>query len=731
LSGNTIEMIIKVATDKAVGEIRKFSGSFGTHLKGVVNHAKNLGSRLINLKTIALSAFAGWGISRLIGEWEKLSGIQEKAEATLNQAMISMGRYTKAYSQSILDVASALQKQTTFGDEAILQGAKFLQTYSAISSDVMPRVMAAMTDLAALQGGDMTSAANMLGKASMGMTGELRRVGITVDDATFKSEGFLGVLAQIEQQVQGQAAALRSTKAGGLEAFGNVVGDIKEKVGLFVSSLKAVVAGALLPMVQELNDKFEQLKTSGKLDEWARNWGAKVVEVGASVIETIGKIPTTFLEVKRAAAIAGMGIEALGAAAVDVAAVVAASVNPYWAVKVAINGYRETFPILAAMRDNIDAAGFALGEMAHDAENALMEESKFGNEADKVAAKLRNLAEQIRKTGTEAARPIMPQIVPQVDYKTAEEVLDEILAYYGEIADGIENDPIEPLIRPRFDSEGFEREAARAGEAVSSAVQKIYSGAMETANTVNAAALRGSGMAGAAGWNTRVQGISNPAEYVMGSFQSGTERVPRTGLYELHEGEKVTPEREAKAEKEKVSVFEHIRELISSRVSQTSTLIREAMPQASYAGGTDYVPKTGIYELHQGEKVVPAKEARAEKEKVSVFERIRELVSSRVSQTSTLIREAMPQASYAGGTDYVPRTGLYELHEGEKVVPEREVRAEKAAPSITQRITLQFLGGIKIVAGSLESAENIARKLDGELAKLIRYNRSAIPAALQ
>lgn len=40
-------------------------------------------------------------------------------------------------------------------------------------------------------------------------------------------------------------------------------------------------------------------------------------------------------------------------------------------------------------------------------------------------------------------------------------------------------------------------------------------------------------------------------------------------------------------------------------------------PLASYKNGTDYVPKTGNYKLHEGEKVVPADENPANEESVN------------------------------------------------------------------------------------------------------------------
>ena len=71
-------------------------------------------------------------------------------------------------------------------------------------------------------------------------------------------------------------------------------------------------------------------------------------------------------------------------------------------------------------------------------------------------------------------------------------------------------------------------------------------------------------------------------------------------------------------------------------------------PLASYKDGTDFVPKTGVYKLHEGERVTPAI----------------------IGGTNNNLR------SYKDGTDYVPKTGPAILHEGEKVTPAKDNMAD-------------------------------------------------------
>ena len=218
---------------------------------------------LFSLRNLVIGGLGFYGLNRLMGSLIRAWGEQEKAVIGLRTAMISMGRYTPELMQKYLDLAVSLQKVTTFGDEAIIQGLKMMQTYKDITDDVMPRAARAMLDLAALMGRDVVGAANMLGKASMGLTGELRRVGITVDEGTYQAEGFLGVLKQIEEQVRGQAEALGTTGVGALERFGNAWVDVKERIGKVVTEAIRPLAEATTTVLFSLTDGID--KSSAKI----------------------------------------------------------------------------------------------------------------------------------------------------------------------------------------------------------------------------------------------------------------------------------------------------------------------------------------------------------------------------------------------------------------------------------------------------------------------------------
>jgi hypothetical protein len=237
-------------------------------LKGVTGDFEKLdktahktGSTLQTLKShwAAMgAAISALGLYKVIGEMEELIALaetQRKSVAGMETVMRSMGRYTPEMSKELQDFAAGLQEVTNFGDEATLQGTKFLLTYKDITDDLLPRSIITMQDLAAMMGGDMKQAANMLGKASMGMTGELRKTGVTVDAATFKSQGYLGVLEEIEKQVSGQAAAMREPWA----QSANVIDDAKESLGGFVGIAFEDYANDMIRLLPQISKSWQEV----------------------------------------------------------------------------------------------------------------------------------------------------------------------------------------------------------------------------------------------------------------------------------------------------------------------------------------------------------------------------------------------------------------------------------------------------------------------------------------
>lgn len=275
--------------NKGLKNTEKTAKKASRALAGFGRGIKSVGKAMFSLK----SAIAGVGITLLARNLIQASNEQAKAVEGLNAALIAMGRYTPELSTKLQDVATGLQGLTNYGDEATIEGQKFLVTYRNITDDLLPRTSKVMVDLAALMGGDVAQAANLLGKASLGMVGSLKRVGVDVSQSTFDLEGYAGVLAQIETQVSGQAEAQRKA-TGSLIAMGNSFGDLKEKAGDVLKLALEPIAKVLLTMFDNWNDSIAKLQKEGNLSSWASRISKTIIDALSKVVKIVALISDSF-----------------------------------------------------------------------------------------------------------------------------------------------------------------------------------------------------------------------------------------------------------------------------------------------------------------------------------------------------------------------------------------------------------------------------------------------------
>lgn len=173
----------------------------------------------------------------------ELNATQENAERKLIEIYKSRMGANKQAAQSTMELASALQKQGVIGDEVTLSGAQQLATYAKYPSTVN-KLLPVMDDLLVQQKGynataeDATSIANLFGKAMMGQTGALKRVGISFTEEQEKvlkygtEEEKAAMLAEVVTQNVGHMnKVFAETDEGKMAQLRNTFGDIGERLG--------------------------------------------------------------------------------------------------------------------------------------------------------------------------------------------------------------------------------------------------------------------------------------------------------------------------------------------------------------------------------------------------------------------------------------------------------------------------------------------------------------------
>ena len=188
--------------------------------------------------TIATGAYFGArglisGLSTIVN----LSAEQELAEKKLSTAL---GRTSK----SLLDQASALQKVTTFGDEAIISQQAFLASLG-FTEDRIREIIPVALDLSSATGMALDSAVRNLAKTFSGLQGELGETVLELKTLTQQELKAGDALKVISDLMGGSAQENTETLAGKLGQTTNAVLDAGESLGELLAPTVIATANAV------------------------------------------------------------------------------------------------------------------------------------------------------------------------------------------------------------------------------------------------------------------------------------------------------------------------------------------------------------------------------------------------------------------------------------------------------------------------------------------------------
>jgi hypothetical protein len=242
----------------------------------------------------AIAGFAALGI--------KSFREQEEATNKLNQAMVNSGVFTKELAGKYNDLATNLQKTTTFGDEATLSAIATLQTYSkgkAVTEDLIKVTQ----DFATAQRMDLASAADIVGKTIGTSSNALGRYGVKLSETASESEKTASVIKLLGDRFGGQAEA-QAKGLGAIEKLKNAFSDFMEGVG-------EQIAPTVIAMSNIFTGLFTQMQTGGGIVQGfgaVFDWLARMILYAKTGVSNLGIIIGTGL----ASAIEGVKLVAQG-----------------------------------------------------------------------------------------------------------------------------------------------------------------------------------------------------------------------------------------------------------------------------------------------------------------------------------------------------------------------------------------------------------------------------------
>lgn len=255
-------------------------------LKRVSDHGHRLGTAL----KVGLAA-AGAGVAAFTAFMKSsvdAAAEEEKAITMLAQSMKQHGTYSEAALADLKEFAAEQQRFTTFADDATLAAMHQLQTFG-MNTEQMKAATKAAQDLAAAKGIDLTTAANLVGRAFAGNTGMMSRYGIVLDESRLKAEGFSYVLEALNNQFGGAARAALDTYEGRLEKMKNYYGDLKETIGY-------AVLPALSDMAENLTEFFGVLKDSDAISKFLKPISEAFEKLAPLVADALSSIIDLFSE---------------------------------------------------------------------------------------------------------------------------------------------------------------------------------------------------------------------------------------------------------------------------------------------------------------------------------------------------------------------------------------------------------------------------------------------------
>lgn len=354
----------KKGIDESRSKLDTFKGTIG-----------NVGQGLTNIKDAVMPAvrqaalLTAGGIAALGFEAKTAVSAYEasaKGLAQLDAVLKSTGGAAGVTKYQVQTLAAEMQDMTAFEDDAIISAENLLLTFTSIGKDVFPTAIRSIADMSTAMGQDLQSSVIQVGKALndpvQGISA-LARVGVqfnATQEETIKKlvEGGKTmdaqklILAELNKEFGGSAAAALNTFSGRMEQAKNAIGNIQESIG-------GVIVEALWPFIDQI---YNFIRAIGG-EEGAAEKTADFIDVIARAGQWIGSVSRDaipylvkgFLDLR--AALAGIMDGKSGDMIRTISEVLAST-----AVKSAITGLAMAFETLAKGLQQVDAVLESLAE---------------------------------------------------------------------------------------------------------------------------------------------------------------------------------------------------------------------------------------------------------------------------------------------------------------------------------------------------------------------------------
>jgi len=258
---NVIELVTRVVgASQAQGDLRTLVTRLNDLGRAANTAAPGLGafaSRLGSLATLASRfgplavAVAGTGgLVAFLKASETAAREAERAQRSLAASLAGVGVSFGLVRKDLDRTIQRLERLTGVADDELTQA---LSRMVQVTGDVQGSLAALSTavDLSAARQMDLRAAAELVSRAMIGETGQLRRMGLGLREGATASEA----LAAIQRQVAGQGAA----QLEAVKRLANAWDDFKVRVGTGIKPLFDGIRLAIATVIETLNDASDAM----------------------------------------------------------------------------------------------------------------------------------------------------------------------------------------------------------------------------------------------------------------------------------------------------------------------------------------------------------------------------------------------------------------------------------------------------------------------------------------
>jgi predicted nucleic acid-binding Zn-ribbon protein len=294
-------------------------------LKGLQEQSKNtaLASAQLTKIGVGITAF-GAGLAAALGFAVKGAADEEATMIRLSGTLKNIGISYESVKGSLDKFIMATEKATAVNHDKLY--ASLTQLISITGDyDKAQRLLPIALDLAAHANIDLSTATDVVAKASTGVARNLAAYGIQVKAGASATE----ILAAIQKASAGSAEAYGKSTAGAMEQVKNALGELMDSIGSVLLPIMKKVAEIVSSLINWFNKLPSLVKTAAVI---VAALAAGLALVGGSTLLLLGMFPTLTAGVATLGAVFHVALGPIGLVSLAIMGIIAAGVAlwHYW-----------------------------------------------------------------------------------------------------------------------------------------------------------------------------------------------------------------------------------------------------------------------------------------------------------------------------------------------------------------------------------------------------------------